>query len=199
LFSELNTCGYSPYVTSSLSRGCVCRLQLLLTLASAVNLRSIFRGTHDHVLLTQIRDSPNLEGQVPVFISPTNTVAQLYPRALCSALHSNSNELLCLFITLRHGPCRKHSLSVFEKACLEHSLHSNRSYSIVACVFVATRVCLPSSCLVMDVSSSFTIPAFGRHDTIYCVSRLESILKFLHGNYDLRYTINAINTVQKSC
>jgi hypothetical protein len=27
---QLNTCGYSPYVTSSLTRGWVCRLQLLL-------------------------------------------------------------------------------------------------------------------------------------------------------------------------
>jgi hypothetical protein len=26
------------------------------------------RGSHDHILLSQIRDSPNLEGQVPVFI-----------------------------------------------------------------------------------------------------------------------------------
>jgi hypothetical protein len=31
-----------------------------------------------------IRDSPNLEGQVPVFISPRNRVAQLYPRKLGS-------------------------------------------------------------------------------------------------------------------
>jgi hypothetical protein len=31
-----------------------------------------------------IWDSPNLEGQVPVFISPRNRVAQLYPRALGS-------------------------------------------------------------------------------------------------------------------
>jgi hypothetical protein len=28
---QLNTCGYSPYVTSSLARGLVCRLQLLLS------------------------------------------------------------------------------------------------------------------------------------------------------------------------
>jgi hypothetical protein len=28
--------------------------------------------------------SPNLEGQTPVFISPRNTVAQLYPQALVS-------------------------------------------------------------------------------------------------------------------
>jgi hypothetical protein len=31
-------------------------------------------------LLSQIRDSPNLVGLVPIFISPTNRVAQLYPR-----------------------------------------------------------------------------------------------------------------------
>jgi hypothetical protein len=68
-------------VTSSLTRGWVCRLQLLLALASAVILRSEFRGTHDHILLSQIRDPPNLEGQVPVFIFPRNRVAQLYPQA----------------------------------------------------------------------------------------------------------------------
>jgi hypothetical protein len=33
-----------------------------------------------------IRDTPNLEGQVPVFISPGNRVAQLYPRAMGSLL-----------------------------------------------------------------------------------------------------------------
>jgi hypothetical protein len=67
---QLNTCGYSPLVTSSLTRGWVCRLQLLLVLASTVILRSESRGTHDHILLSQIQDSPNLEGQVHVFISP---------------------------------------------------------------------------------------------------------------------------------
>jgi hypothetical protein len=46
---RLNICGYSPYVTSSLTRGWVCRLQLLLVLASAVILRFESRGTHDHI------------------------------------------------------------------------------------------------------------------------------------------------------
>jgi hypothetical protein len=40
MFFQLNTCGHNPYVTSSLTRGWVCRLQLLLTLASAVILMS---------------------------------------------------------------------------------------------------------------------------------------------------------------
>jgi hypothetical protein len=42
------------------------------------------RETHGHVLLPQIRDSPSLEDQVAVFISPRNRVIQLYPRALGS-------------------------------------------------------------------------------------------------------------------
>jgi hypothetical protein len=53
---QLNPCGHSPYVPSTLTRGWVCRLQLLLVLASAVILGSESRGTHDHVLLSQIRD-----------------------------------------------------------------------------------------------------------------------------------------------
>jgi hypothetical protein len=52
--------------------------------ASAVILRSESRGTHDHILLSQTRDSLNLEGLIPVFISPRNRVALLYPQALGS-------------------------------------------------------------------------------------------------------------------
>jgi hypothetical protein len=54
----------------------------LLALTMAVILESQSLGIHDNILLSQIRDSSNLEGQVPVFISPRNRVAQLYPRAL---------------------------------------------------------------------------------------------------------------------
>jgi hypothetical protein len=58
--------GYSPYVIFSLTCEWVCRLQLLLILASAVILRSksILNWTH-----------PNLEGQAPVYISLRNRVA----------------------------------------------------------------------------------------------------------------------------
>jgi hypothetical protein len=57
-------------------------LQLLLGLASAVALGSESRGTHDHTLLSQYGDSHILQGQVPVFLSPRNRLAQLYPGAL---------------------------------------------------------------------------------------------------------------------
>jgi hypothetical protein len=69
-FLQLNTCDHSSHITSSLTIGWVYRLQLLLVLASAVILESESWGTHDHISLSQSRDSPNLEGQVPVFISP---------------------------------------------------------------------------------------------------------------------------------
>jgi hypothetical protein len=54
IFFQLNTCDNNPYVISSLMRGWVCRLQLLLALASAVILGFESRGTHDHILLSQI-------------------------------------------------------------------------------------------------------------------------------------------------
>jgi hypothetical protein len=65
----------------------------MLVFASAVIIGSESRWNHDHMLLFQIRDSPNLEGHVPVFISPTNRVAQLYPQALYSFfVASNSSQ-----------------------------------------------------------------------------------------------------------
>jgi hypothetical protein len=68
-------------------RGWVCRLQVLLVLAIAVIIRSESRGTHDYILVSQIQDSPNLEGQISEFISPRNRVDQLYPQALFPFLH----------------------------------------------------------------------------------------------------------------
>jgi hypothetical protein len=48
-------------------------------------------------------------------------------------------------------------------------LHNNGTYSIVSCVFVAAGMCLPSRYIAINVYSDFTIPAFGRHVTIYRV------------------------------
>jgi hypothetical protein len=104
-FFQVHPYGHSPYVTSSLTRGWVCRLQLLLALARAVILGSESHGTHDHILLSQIRDSPNLEGQVPVFIPPRNRVVQLYPQALGSPFVASCN-LQGDIRTRLHTACR---------------------------------------------------------------------------------------------
>jgi hypothetical protein len=69
-FLQMNPCGHSLYVSSSLTRGWVCRLQLLLALASAVILRSESRETHDHILVSRIRDSSNLEARSPYLYPP---------------------------------------------------------------------------------------------------------------------------------
>jgi hypothetical protein len=82
IFFQLNTCGHSPYVTSSLTRGWVSRLQLLLTFASAFILRSESRRTHDHIVLSQIRDSPNLEARSPHLYPPGTGWPSYTPRNL---------------------------------------------------------------------------------------------------------------------
>jgi hypothetical protein len=80
-FRKLPVCNF---VAPSLTRGRVCTaVQLLLGLARAVTLGSKSRRIHDHILLFHLK-LPNLEGQVLVFISPRNRVAQFYPRALGS-------------------------------------------------------------------------------------------------------------------
>jgi hypothetical protein len=128
---QLNTFGYN-YVTSSLTRGLVCRLQLLVILASAVILRSESRGTHDHILLSQIRDSTILEDQVPVFISHRNRMARWYPQALGS-----------LFV----APCDSQGYG----GGIRLRLHTGRVYNLavtmenVGCLFVSAETFVESS------------------------------------------------------
>jgi hypothetical protein len=52
-------------------------------------------------------------------------------------------------------------------------LHSNGSYSIVAFIFVAAGMFLPSRSIAVNVYSDFTIPAFRRHVTIFNVTQFE--------------------------
>jgi hypothetical protein len=65
---KLNACGHSTYVPSSVTREWFCHLQFLLALASAVILRFESHWIFD-ILLSQIPDSPNLKGEVPILIS----------------------------------------------------------------------------------------------------------------------------------
>jgi hypothetical protein len=73
------------FIAPSLTRGRVCNL--LYNCFWALPGQSVL-GQSPSELTTifhcLIWDSPNLEGQVPVFISPRNRVAQLYPQALGS-------------------------------------------------------------------------------------------------------------------
>jgi hypothetical protein len=72
IFFQLNTCGYSPYVTSCLTE----RMGLSFTTAAGPRQRSYSRiwVPRDSWPYFNVSDSrvPNLEGQVPVFMSPRN-------------------------------------------------------------------------------------------------------------------------------
>jgi hypothetical protein len=88
-------------------------------LASAVFLGSESHGVRDHILLSQIRDSSSLEGQLPLLI-PRKRVAQLYAQALDSLFVASFDSQgydggirpslhtpqIVLLITPRHGPSR---------------------------------------------------------------------------------------------
>jgi hypothetical protein len=89
---SLDSCGFVILLAPSLTRGRVCNLLYNCFWAlpeqshlsrSPTELTAIF--------YCLIWDSPNLEGQVPVFISPRNRVAQLYPRALSGLWWRYSN------------------------------------------------------------------------------------------------------------
>jgi hypothetical protein len=90
-----------------------------------------------------------------------------------------------LFMTLRHGKRRKHSL-YYWKGVFTAPLYSNGSYSIVSCVFLATGMSFPSSCLAIDASSDFTIPAFGSHVTISASSTYRKELRIEQPRFDYR-------------
>jgi hypothetical protein len=67
LESSSHSCEFSA---PSLTRGRVCNLKLLLGITSAVFLWYESRGIHSQILLSQIWDSPNLEGQVHELFPP---------------------------------------------------------------------------------------------------------------------------------
>jgi hypothetical protein len=75
LLFQLDPCGHNPNVTSSLARKWVRLLQFLLAFASGNILGSESQGPHDHILLSQIRDFPNMKGHVPVFTYPRHCLA----------------------------------------------------------------------------------------------------------------------------
>jgi hypothetical protein len=107
-FFQLNTCGHSPYITSSLTRGWVCRLQLLLDRAGAVILRSESRGNHDH-----IRDLPTGRARSP-YLYHRETGWPSYTRRHWVPFSSPlTHDILLSNIEIQFVPQRKHhSISV---------------------------------------------------------------------------------------
>jgi hypothetical protein len=79
-FFQLNTCVHSLYVTSSLMRGWVCHLQMLLALASTVILSSESHGTHDHILLLRFETPSTCRARSLYLCSPGAELPSYNPR-----------------------------------------------------------------------------------------------------------------------
>jgi hypothetical protein len=107
---QLNPCDHTPHVTSSLTRGWVCRLQSLLVLASAVIFGFKSRGTHDHIFVSDSRP-PWFCVRSPYFYPPGTGWSSYTPRHLFPFCHLLRLAAV-LLITSRYGPHRKHHFSV---------------------------------------------------------------------------------------
>jgi hypothetical protein len=83
-----------------------------------------------------------------------------YPSRLKSRNSTLFYAATVSFWTLLYNHCERTTQKTQSLYCWEGvftvPLHSNGSYSIVACVFVAAGMCLPSRCLAVDVFSDFT-------------------------------------------
>jgi hypothetical protein len=124
-----------------------CILQLPLVLAI------VPRGSWPY--FTVWLETPNLKGQVPVFISPRNRVAQLYSQALGS-------HLVASYDSQEYTPPHGEIIAYFPSAFtyFVENAGSNSS-SAVACVLVALGTYLSNHCLATPIYSASTIPAFG--------------------------------------
>jgi hypothetical protein len=60
-----------------------------------------------------------------------------------------SNDLLWPLIIYRHGPRRKHSLCIVEKACL--LIHCLAMDVLLLRAYASAEMCLPSRCLAMGL------------------------------------------------
>jgi hypothetical protein len=108
----------------SLTKGRVCRLQMLLALASAVILGSQSRGTRDHILLAQIQD----------FLLIASYDSQGYGGGIRPHLHMGSpNNWLCpLLTTPRHGPRRSSPFPTVTLLLRAYSLPRESDYRAVS-------------------------------------------------------------------
>jgi hypothetical protein len=126
---QLNTWGYSPYVTSYLTRERVCRLQLMLVLASAVILRSDSSKIHK-----PIPDSPNLEDQVPYLYPPWTRWCCYTPQALGSLFVAS-------FDSQGYGGPPA-SLRIYSPVCTAYPWNSFDAWPYLCKLFVVTKIYL---------------------------------------------------------
>jgi hypothetical protein len=142
----MDTCGHSPYVTSSLTIGWVCRLKLLLALAWAVILGFKSRGLHDDILLSQIRD-PQPAGPGPSIYIPQEYGGPVIPPGTGIHFHR-----LLRLAGLRWNYSSPLPHDYITKSSLYRlgTGHTENIFSFIASFLVAVETC-PQSCSLATV------------------------------------------------
>jgi hypothetical protein len=149
----------------SLTRGWVWRLQLLLALASVVIPESESRGTHDHILLSQLETPPTWCARPTHIYIPKEQGAPVIPPGIGFPIR---RLLRIIGLRWRYSnlPQRRGQLFFKVRVTLQrHGPHIKHRIGIR--LFVAAEACLTNLSLAMAISSSFAIPAFSRHVTVY--------------------------------
>jgi hypothetical protein len=104
-FRQLRVC---YFVAHSLTRRRLCNLLLLLGLASTVP-----RDSRPYFIVPILETPPNLEGQVPIFLSPRNRAARIFPRAKSKSHYDRQSVGQFVLVPGDHlGPATNFSISL---------------------------------------------------------------------------------------
>jgi hypothetical protein len=133
-----------------MTTGWVSRIKWLLVLASAIILRSESCGTHDHILLSQIRYSPTWRAKIPYLYPPRTGWAGYTPRhwvAFSSPPTTRRATVEVFDTTSTRVLTGSPKLSSLKPLCTDRVKNTvSKSNSFGACGFVAAGTCLEILC-----------------------------------------------------
>jgi hypothetical protein len=114
--------------------------------------RSKSHRPHDHILLSHLRH-PNMEAQVPIFISPRNRMVRLYSRALGSlviASYDSQGYSRC-FLTGLHTGHSQLTLTTGPRYIVQARTAQKTSLSTILCSLLAGETMCSQSCSLARV------------------------------------------------
>jgi hypothetical protein len=160
-------CRFFDVGAHSLMGGRVCRLQLLLVLASTVILVSESSETHDHILLSQIRDSPNLEVRSS-YLYPPGTWWPSYTTRLDTEFHFRLLiQLAVLQWRYSNPPPRKSIAPICPAYIISARTTQTKTVPLLLFSIVVVQTCLFAMPLISNDSCIFAYLAVVNQQRVY--------------------------------